>query len=124
MREPFFLRPLHAAVPSPADREEYAVRPITARTTPPTAAGRTSNSRPRRRIVGLVVTAALALACVASVASGALAPQPGRRIDPRVFLIGATGAEPTFNAWKAELTREGVPFDAKVADAEGPFSDA
>src|SRR4051794_33803541 len=124
MREPFFLTPLHAAVPSPADREEHAVRPITSRTVRPTAASRASDGRSQRRIVVLVVTAALALACLASVASGALAPQPGQRIDLRVLVIGATGTEPTFNAWKAELTREGVPFDAKVADAEGPFSDA
>src|SRR3954463_3790849 len=124
MREPFFLTPLHAAVPSPADREEHAVRPITSRTVLPTAASRASDGRSQRRIVVLVVTAAVALACLASVASGALAPQPGQRIDLRVLVIGATGTEPTFNAWKAELTREGVPFDAKVADAEGPFSDA
>src|SRR3954452_1289255 len=124
MREPFFLTPLHAAVPSPADREEHAVRPITSRTVRPTAASRASDGRSQRRIVVLVVTAALALACLASVASGALAPQPGQRIDLRVLVIGATGTEPTFNAWKAELTREGVPFDTKVADAEGPFSDA
>src|SRR4051812_9521199 len=123
MREPFFLTPLHAAVPSPADREEHAVRPITSRTVLPTAASRASDGRSQRRIVVLVVTAALALALV-SVASGALAPQPGQRIDLRVLVIGATGSEPTFAAWKAELTREGVPFDAKVADAEAPFTDA
>src|SRR4051794_14916568 len=98
MREPFFLTPLHAAVPSPApapppipawrgrapsspppppppapppaDREEHAVRPITSRTVRPTAASRASDGRSQRRIVVLVVTAALALACLASVASG------------------------------------------------------
>jgi hypothetical protein len=70
------------------------------------------------------VAAVLVLVSLVSVASGALAPQPGQRIDLRVLVIGATGNEPTFAAWKAELTREGVPFDAKVADAEGPFTDA
>jgi len=81
-------------------------------------------TRSHRRIITLIVAAALVLASVASVASGALAPQPGQRIDLRVLVLGATGTEPTFNAWKAELTREGVPFDAKVADAEAPFTDA
>ena len=100
------------------------MRSITARTARSTAAGRASDGRFRRRLVVLVVAAALVLASVASVASGALAPQPGQRIDLRVLVLGATGTEPTFNAWKAELTREGVPFDAKVADAEGPFTDA
>src|SRR4029078_13729999 len=61
---------------------------------------------------------------VSSRAAGPPAPRPGQRIALRVLVLGATGNEPTFTAWKAELTREGVPFDAKVADAEGPFTDA
>jgi heparan sulfate-N-deacetylase len=123
MREPA-LRPVPAAAPWPADREENAVRPTTTRTARSASAGRASDGRSWRRLVVLVVAAALALASVASVASGALAPQPGQRIDLRVLVLGATGNEPTFTAWKAALTREGVPFDAKVADAEGPFTDA
>jgi hypothetical protein len=40
---------------------------------------------------------------------------PGQRIDVRVLLISADGTEPGFGAWKAELTREGVPYDTFVA---------
>jgi glycosyltransferase involved in cell wall biosynthesis len=40
---------------------------------------------------------------------------PGQRIDVRVLLISADGTEPGFGAWKAEPTREGVPFDTLVA---------
>jgi hypothetical protein len=40
---------------------------------------------------------------------------PGQRIDVRVLLISADGTEPGFGAWKAELTREGVPYDTLVA---------
>jgi hypothetical protein len=74
-------------------------------------------------MVVLLAVVAIALASLASIAS-ALQPQPGQRIELRVLLLGATGNEPTFTAWKAELTREGVPFDALVADASAPFSDA
>jgi hypothetical protein len=70
----------------------------------------------------LAIVAVVALAAVPS-ANGALAPQPGQRIDLKVLLIGATGAEPTFGAWKAELAREGVPYDAKIADNEPAFTD-
>jgi hypothetical protein len=38
-----------------------------------------------------------------------------QRIDMRVLLLGATGFEPTFLAWEAQLRREGVPYDAIVA---------
>jgi hypothetical protein len=40
---------------------------------------------------------------------------PTQRIDARVLLISADGSEPGFGAWKAELAREGVPYDAFVA---------
>ena len=40
---------------------------------------------------------------------------PGQRVDARVLLISADGTEPGFGAWKAELAREGVPYDAFVA---------
>ena len=36
---------------------------------------------------------------------------PGQRIDVKVLLISADGTEPGFGAWKAELDREGVPYD-------------
>ena len=40
---------------------------------------------------------------------------PGQRIDLKVLLISADGSEPGFGAWKAELEREGVPYDTLVA---------
>ena len=41
--------------------------------------------------------------------------EPGQRIDLKVLLISADGSEPGFGAWKAQLQREGVPFDTFVA---------
>jgi hypothetical protein len=101
------------------------MRTTTARPATAPASRRAGRRGPRPRRIA-VLALALAFLCVSlvSVASGALAPQPGQRIDLRVLLIGATGSEPTFGGWKAALTREGVPFDAKVADAEAPFTDA
>ena len=88
------------------------MRHISFRRTPAAASQRPAH---RRAMVVLLAVVAIALASLASIAS-ALQPQPGQRIELRVLLIGATGNEPTFTAWKAELTREGVPFDALVAD--------
>jgi hypothetical protein len=42
-------------------------------------------------------------------------PRPGQRIDLKVLLVSADGTEPGFGAWKAELDREGVPYDTFVA---------
>jgi hypothetical protein len=119
MPSPSRSRPA-TAVPSP-DQEVHAVRSTTAGPAPSPTRRRRS---PHRRIAVATLAAMLLCVSLASVASGALAPQPGQRIDLRVLLIGATGTEPTFGGWKAALTREGVPFDAKVADAAAPFTDA
>jgi hypothetical protein len=85
-----------------------------------------ASPRPRPRSIRLALAAlALAALLAAALASTTFgAGQPAARIDMRVLLLGATGQEPTFGAWKAELTREGVPFDAKIADDEAPFTDA
>jgi hypothetical protein len=40
---------------------------------------------------------------------------PTQRIDVKVLLLSADGTEPGFGAWKAQLAREGVPYDAIVA---------
>ena len=40
---------------------------------------------------------------------------PGQTVDLKVLLISADGSEPGFGAWKAELEREGVPYDTLVA---------
>src|SRR3954469_25958838 len=49
---------------------------------------------------------------------------PGERVDLRVLLISADGNEPGYGAWKAELDREGVPYDTLVATTAAPLSDA
>jgi hypothetical protein len=41
--------------------------------------------------------------------------QPGQKLDAKVLLLSADGTEPGFAAWKYQLTREGVPFDAVVS---------
>lgn len=41
-----------------------------------------------------------------------------QRIDLKVLLLGATGSEPSFQAWQAQLRREGVPYDQIVARPE------
>jgi hypothetical protein len=72
-----------------------------------------------------VLAGALIAVLAAPVAFGALAPQPGQRIDLKVLLIGATGQEATFAGWKAQLDREGVPYDTIIADnADGTITDA
>lgn len=58
-------------------------------------------------VSALTVVGALSLA---SASAGA-----AQRIDMKVLLLGATGNEPSFTAWQAQLQREGVPFDAIVA---------
>ena len=75
-----------------------------------------------------VVVAVASCLVAASLASAAPAPTPttpvttaststapGQRIDLKVLLLGGTGAEPSYLAWKAELQREGVPFEAIAA---------
>ena len=41
--------------------------------------------------------------------------EPGQRTDLKVLLISADGSESGFAAWKAELAREGTPYDTFVA---------
>jgi hypothetical protein len=62
-----------------------------------------------------VAGAALALAVPAVFAAGPNRILPTQRIDAKVLLLSADGTEPGFGAWKAELSREGVPFDTFVA---------
>ncbi len=81
--------------------------------------------KPRRLLRLLIVAALFALAAVPVVAHGAGGAKPGQRIDLKVLLVTATGNEPGFAAWKADLDREGVPYDTIVADdADGTITDA
>jgi hypothetical protein len=68
--------------------------------------------------VRVVLLAALALIAVAVPVVLAAAPNhagPAQRLDARVLLLSADGTEPGLAAWKYELAREGVPFDAVVS---------
>ena len=79
----------------------------------------------RRRFLRVLIVAALLTLAAVSVAHGAAEPKPGQRVDLKVLLVAATGNEPGFSAWKADLEREGVPYDTIVADnADGTITDA
>ncbi|HEX4805913.1 MAG TPA: hypothetical protein VFU94_08430 [Conexibacter sp.] len=56
---------------------------------------------------------ALAICCALGI--GTTAASAAQRIDMKVLLLGASGAEPSFLGWQAELRREGVPFDQLIA---------
>ena len=58
---------------------------------------------------------ALTLALPVALAASPSRIAPGQRVDLRVLLISADGTEPGFDAWKAHLEREGVPYDTLVA---------
>lgn len=71
-------------------------------------------------------TRALVLLACASLLSGlptpASAATPNQRVDLRILVLSANGAEPSFQAWTAALEREGVPFDAIVANSAPPIT--
>ncbi|WCB95093.1 hypothetical protein DSM104299_03835 [Baekduia alba] len=69
----------------------------------------------RWRVVLLVALALVAVAVPVVLAAGPNRIGPGQRLDAKVLLLSADGTEPGFAAWKYELAREGVPFDAVVA---------
>src|SRR3954451_11266960 len=77
----------------------------------------TTVSDVRRRWLRWCATGcALTLVVAATVMAAAPnRPAPGQRLDVRVLLLSADGTEPGFGAWKAELAREGVPYDTFVA---------
>ena len=64
----------------------------------------------------LVAALAVPVATAAPPARGA----PGQTVDLKVLLISADGSEPGFGAWKAELEREGMPYDTLVAYTARP----
>jgi hypothetical protein len=94
-------------------------------TTPAHSQARVPARRHRTvRRLRFLLAGALVLAVAAPAAFGAASPQPGQKITMKVLLLSADGKEATFGAWKAALTREGVPFEAKIADDEAPFTDS
>jgi hypothetical protein len=70
-----------------------------------------------RPIALLAMSAVLAVAMTVPVVLAATPNRiaPTQRIDVKVLLVSADGTEPGFAAWKAELAREGVPYDTFVA---------
>ena len=73
------------------------------------------------RTVALIIGLIAALAALAGPASAGT-PLPDQRIDMRVLLLSADGNEPGYQAWRAQLEREGVPFDAIVATQASPIT--
>jgi hypothetical protein len=68
----------------------------------------------------IAILSAAALLAVALTVPVVLAATPNRilptqRVDVKVLLLSADGTEPGFGAWKAQLAREGVPYDTLVA---------
>jgi hypothetical protein len=68
----------------------------------------------------MILMASIAISLV--LVSAASAALPNQRTELRVLLLSATGNEPTTGAWEAELQREGVPYDKKVAVADAPYA--
>jgi hypothetical protein len=62
-----------------------------------------------------LITGLAAILAVLAIPATAGTPIPGQRVDLRVLLLSADGNEPSYRAWRAQLEREGVPFDAIVA---------
>jgi hypothetical protein len=75
-------------------------------------------------LVKSLAAAAVALTLSLPVALGAPHVAPGQRVDLKVLLISADGTEPGYGAWKAELEREGVPYDTFVAASAATLTDA
>jgi hypothetical protein len=71
----------------------------------------------RWRLVLLIAMAMIGVAVPVVLAATPNHVRPDQRLDAKVLLLSADGTEPGFAAWKYELTREGVPFDAVVSYA-------
>jgi hypothetical protein len=65
--------------------------------------------------MGVAVIAIAGLAVPVALAAPPAQVAPGQIVDLKVLLISADGSEPGFGAWKAELDREGVPYDTLQA---------
>jgi len=56
--------------------------------------------------------------------SGSASTAPGQRVDLKVLLLSADGNEPSYEAWRVALQREGVPFDTIIATQAAPITAA
>src|SRR6185312_2785673 len=96
----------------PRRRARHADRPrLSPRRHAPGGAGM------RVRLLLLVVLALAGVAVPVVLAATPNRIAPTQRLDAKVLLLSADGTEPGFAAWKYQLTREGVPFDAVVSYA-------
>lgn len=67
----------------------------------------------RRRLVpAIAVVAVLAAIVPVVLAADPNQVAPGQRVDVKVLLLSAEATDANFVAWKAQLDREGVPYDA------------
>ncbi len=64
----------------------------------------------------------IAAILVTATSSGSTFTGPGKQVDLKVLLLSADGNEPTYHAWTAALSREGVPFDAIIATQAAPMT--
>src|SRR5262249_18200780 len=79
----------------------------------------------RRLRQGALLAAILMIAALPALLGAApLRIDPGLRVDMKVLLLTASGNEAGFSAWKANLDRDGIPYDAIVADTAPPLTDA
>ncbi|HJZ60827.1 MAG TPA: hypothetical protein VKD47_01590 [Miltoncostaeaceae bacterium] len=79
----------------------------------------------RRLRQGALLAAILMIAALPALLGAApLRIDPGLRVDMKVLLLTASGNEAGFAAWKANLDRDGIPYDAIVADTAPPLTDA
>lgn len=77
----------------------------------------------RTRLVGAMCAGA-AVSALLVVAPEAQAATPTPSLDMRVLVLSANGHEPAIEAWKAELTAQGVPFDTVVTSVADPIDAA
>lgn len=78
-------------------------------------------SRTRKYLTTLVSAAAIAASLVS--ASGQLKAS-AVSTDMKVLVVSANGHEPAIEAWKAELTSQGVPFDLVDTSTAAPIDQA
>ncbi len=75
------------------------------------------------RVVGTGITILLAgLLVFGAFVSTAWSYGTGLKVDLKVLLISADGAESSFEAWMAALDREGVPYDVVIANTAPPIA--
>ncbi|MBI3256839.1 MAG: hypothetical protein HYZ59_03535, partial [Actinobacteria bacterium] len=75
----------------------------------------------RGRLVAAMSACASLSAVLVAVPAQVQAATATLSMDMRVLVLSANGHEPAIEAWKAELTAEGVPFDTVVTSTAPPI---